>query len=104
MLLGSAYIKVYKNIVGETMRLCELREKEVINLCTCKRLGHVEDLVFDLCEGCLEAIVVPEHVKFCGIFGSDCEYVIPFDCVKKIGSDIIMVEICEEKCLKGCKE
>ena len=40
----------------------------------------------------------------CGIFGSDCEYVIPFECIKKAGSDIIMVEISEEKCLKGCKE
>ena len=86
------------------MRLCELREKEVINLCTCKRLGHVEDLVFDLCDGCLQAIIVPEHTKFCGIFGSDCEYIIPVDCIKKVGSDIIMVEICEEKCMRGCKD
>ena len=85
------------------MRLCELREKEVINLCTCKRLGSVEDLVFDLCEGRLEAIVVPERGRFHCLFGSDCEYIIPFECVKKIGSDIIMVEINEEKCLKGCK-
>ena len=86
------------------MRLCELREKEVINLCTCKKLGYAEDLSFDLCDGHLEAIIVPQHVKFCGIFGSDCVYVIPFDCIKKIGSDIIMVEINEEKCLKGCKD
>ena len=59
---------------------------------------------FDLCDGCIQAIIVPERMKFCGIFGSDCEYVIPFECIKKVGSDIIMVEISEEKCLKGCKE
>ena len=41
------------------MRLCELRQKEVINLCDCRRLGCVVDLVFDLCKGCVEAIVVP---------------------------------------------
>ena len=92
------------DVVGEKMRLCELREKEVINVCTCKRLGYVEDLVFDLCEGCVEAIIVPERTKFRGIFGSDCEYVIPFECIQKIGTDIIMVEINEEKCLKGCKD
>ena len=79
------------------MRLCELREKEVINLCTCKRLGYVEDLLFDLCDGCIRAIIVPEHAKFCGIFGSDFEYVIPIDCIKKIGEDFVMVEINEEK-------
>lgn len=90
--------------MGDRMRLCELREKEVINLCTCKRLGCVEDIVFDLCSGCMEALIVPEKTKFHGIFGSDCEYVIPFECVKKVGEDIIMVEINEENCLKGCKD
>ena len=86
------------------MRLCELREKEVINMCSCKKLGCVEDLEFNLCDGCLEALIVPQHAKFCGIFGSEREYVIPFECIKKIGQDIIMVEINEEKCLKGCKD
>lgn len=86
------------------MRMRELREKEVINSCTCKRLGYVEDLIFNLCEGCLEAIVVPEKCRFHGLFGCESEYVIPFECVKKIGEDIIMVEINEEKCLKGCKD
>lgn len=90
--------------MGEGMRLCELREKEVINMCSCKKLGSVEDLEFNLCDGCIEALVVPQHVKFCGIFGSESEYVIPFECIKKIGQDIIMVEINEEKCLKGCKD
>ena len=91
-------------VLGESMRLCELREKEVINLCSCKRLGCVEDLIFDLCAGTLLAIIGPERARFCGIFGSDCEFVIPVECIKKVGDDIIMVEICEEKCLKGCKD
>ena len=82
------------------MRLCDLREKEVINLCTCRRLGNVEDLVFELCEGSIKAIVVPEHPKFCGLFGSESEYIIPIECIKKIGEDFVMVEINEEK-LKG---
>ena len=38
--------------------------------------------------------------KICGILGSDGEYVIPFGCIKKIGPDIILVEICEEKFLQ----
>ncbi len=86
------------------MRLCEMREKEVINMCNCKKLGYVADIVFDECKGCIEAIVVPEAGRFCGLFGSDSEYVIPFECVKKIGPDIIIVEICEEKFLISCKD
>lgn len=86
------------------MRFCELREIEVINLCNCKRLGCVADIIFDLCKGCIEAIVVPCPGKFSGIFGFDSEYVIPFECIKKVGPDIIMVEINEEKFLKSCKD
>ena len=89
---------------GKKMRLCELRQKEVINLCDCRRLGCVVDLVFDLCKGCVEAIVVPGQAKMHGLFGCDSEYVIPFECIKKVGPDIIMVEICEEKCLKTCND
>ena len=51
-----------------------------------------------------EAIVVPGQAKMHGLFGCDSEYVIPFECIKKVGPDIIMVEICEEKCLKTCKD
>lgn len=82
------------------MRLCELREREVINTCDCKRLGCVVDIVFDSCSGCVEAIVVPGPGRICGFWGSDSEFVIPFSCIKKIGPDIILVEIQEEKFLK----
>jgi len=86
------------------MRLSELREKEVINLCDCKRLGCVSDAIFNVCDGCIEAIIVPEIGRFHGFFGYDSEYIIPFDCIKNIGPDIIAVEICEEKCLRSCKD
>ena len=39
------------------MRLCELRQKEVINSCNCKRLGCVVDLEVNLCTGNVEAII-----------------------------------------------
>ncbi|MEG1505286.1 MAG: YlmC/YmxH family sporulation protein [Lachnospiraceae bacterium] len=85
------------------MRLCELREKEVINMCSCKSLGCVVDLIFDLCRGCIDAIGVPGPGRICGFLGSDSEYIIPLECIKKVGPDIILVEICEEKLLKSCK-
>lgn len=85
------------------MRLCELREKEVINTCDCKRLGCVVDVVIDICNGCIEAIIIPGPGRICGFLGSDSEYIIPFECIKKIGEDIILVEICEKKFLHHCK-
>lgn len=79
------------------MRLCELEDKEVINTCDCKKLGYIADLIIDECKGCIEAIVVPKTGKFCGLFGDGAEYIIPFRCIKRIGPDIILVEICDEK-------
>ncbi|MCI8291946.1 MAG: YlmC/YmxH family sporulation protein [Hespellia sp.] len=85
------------------MRLCELREKEVINTCDCKRLGCVEDVILDLCKGRVEAIVIPVPGKICGLLGSDKEYIIPVECIRKIGPDIILVDIVEEKFIHSCK-
>lgn len=79
------------------MRLCELEDKEVINTCDCKKLGYIADLVIDECKGCIEAIVVPKTGKWCGLFSDAAEYIIPFKCIKRIGPDIILVEICDEK-------
>lgn len=85
------------------VRFCTLRNKEVINICNCKRLGCVTDVLVNICTGNIEALILPGPGKICGILGYDAEYIIPFTCVKKIGPDIILVEIQEEKCLKNCK-
>ena len=82
------------------MRLCELREKEVVNCCNWKRLGCVVDVELDMCNGNVEAIIVPGPGKIWGFLATDCEFVIPFACIKKIGPDIILVEIQEEKVRK----
>lgn len=75
------------------MRICELREKEVINIGDCKRLGHVIDVEFDPCTGCICQLIVPGPSRFCGFFGRDAEYVIGWKCVRQIGADIILVEV-----------
>ena len=83
--------------------MCDLRNKEVINECTCKRLGYVVDMVFDLCTCCISHIIVPGEGKICCLFGHDTEYVIPCKCIRKVGEDIIIVEVKEEEVLEKCK-
>ena len=63
----------------------------------------VKGLAGNLCTGNVEAIILLGPGKICGFLGSDTEYVIPIECIKKIGEDIILVEIKEEKFLKNCK-
>ncbi len=75
------------------MTICELREKEVINICTGERLGYVEDVVFDLCSGRITHLIVPGPCKFFGILGREEEYVIDLCQICKIGKDLILVEV-----------
>lgn len=79
------------------MRLCEFQNKEVINACDCRKLGYVVDLVINECSGCIEAIIIPKGGKFCGLFNDGGEFIIPFHCIEKIGPDIILVQMHEEK-------
>ena len=82
------------------MRVCELRQKEVINVCTCRTLGCPVDVEFDCKTGNLTAIIIPVPGKMCGLFGPVSEYVIPYGFIRQIGEDIILVEIKEEKFLR----
>ena len=48
------------------MRLCELKEKEVVNIQEHKCLGRVMDLEFNERDGCIVALIVPDPGKFFG--------------------------------------
>ena len=81
------------------MRVCELKQKEVINTCTCKSLGCPIDVEFNCAVNRLIALIVPGPGHFCSFWGRESEYIIPWECIRQIGEDIILVEIQEEKCL-----
>ena len=73
-------------------RMVELRYKEVINICDGCRLGFVGDVEVLLPEGRVTALIVPGPCRFFGLFGRGEEYYVPWDCIKQIGDDIILVE------------
>lgn len=75
------------------MRIFDLRRKEVINVCDCRRLGYVTDIAFEPESGCITHLIVPGQGCLCGIFGHEKEYVIPYTAVCQVGNDIILVEI-----------
>lgn len=85
------------------MRICELREKEVINICDGEKLGNVCDIEFEERTGKIIALIIPGPCKILGIIGRDQEYIIPYECVQRIGADVVLVEVEREKCLKKCK-
>ena len=79
-------------------RVTDLRCKEVINVTDGLRLGFVSDVEILLPEGKVLALVVPGPCRFFGLFGRKDDFVIPWNCIRRIGSDIILVELGPDKC------
>ena len=71
----------------------DFKHKEVINITDAKRLGYVQDVTADLETGTITSIIVPGNNKMFNIFSTNNEIVIPWDKIKAIGEDIILVEI-----------
>jgi YlmC/YmxH family sporulation protein len=84
-------------------RIADLRCKEVINICDGCRLGFVDDVIVEVVDGRLLAIVVPGPCRFLGLFGREDDYVIGWDCITRIGDDIILVDVKEHKREKKSK-
>ena len=68
-----------------TINFCDLKRKEVINLCDGARLGCICDLEMDACSGAVYAIIVPGPPRLWGLLRSDEELVIPYNKITKIG-------------------
>lgn len=71
----------------------DFSKKEVINMNNGKRLGVIVDMEFDLQAGRITSIVVPGPTKMLGILRGGNDYVIPWDKIKKIGDDVILVDM-----------
>ena len=70
----------------------DLRDKEVINICDGRKLGCVDDVEVDIVSGRLVSIIVPCDGRIFG-FGRSKSLVILWECIEKIGDDIILVRV-----------
>lgn len=80
------------------VRFSELRCKEVINVTDGARLGFVSDLELEVESGRVLCLVVPCPGRFFGLFGSPGDYVIPWPCIRRIGEDLILVDVSLDEC------
>ena len=81
-----------------SIRFTELHCKEVICVSDGRRLGFICDVRIELPEGQITAIIVPGPCRFFGLFGRRDDYVIPWKCIKRMGPDIVLVDIKPEEC------
>ncbi len=72
----------------------DFKHKEVINICDGKRLGFVQDVCADLDTGRITSIIVPGGTnKLMNLFSNSNDIVIPWEQIRCIGDDLILVEI-----------
>ncbi|MEW5954516.1 MAG: YlmC/YmxH family sporulation protein [Bacillota bacterium] len=76
------------------VKISDLRMLEVINIGDGRRLGPIKDIDLNLEEGRIAAIVLTGHsTRLMGFLGREQELVVPWERVKKIGVDVILVDL-----------
>ena len=84
------------------VKFTELLCKEVICVCNGQRLGYVSDVRIALPEGKVCALIVPGPCRVLGLWGRRDDYVIPWNCIRRIGPDIILIECKPDDCRVPC--
>lgn len=72
----------------------DFKHKEVVNIKDGRRMGFVQDVCADLETGTITSIIVPGgNNKIMSMFSGGNDIVIPWQNIKCIGEDIILVEV-----------
>jgi YlmC/YmxH family sporulation protein len=76
------------------IKISDLRDREIINILDGRRLGPIKDIVLDLEQGKINAIVLPGFAggRFLGLFGRNDDIIIPWEKINRIGVDVVLVE------------
>ena len=72
--------------------ISELQRKEVVNIADGTRYGFIGDLEISSETGAVLSIIIVGKRRFWGILGRREDIVFPWSSVKRIGSDLILVD------------
>lgn len=84
------------------MKNSELRLMDVIDIKRGKKLGYIDDVDIEVENGRIKAFVVPTNQnRLLNFFLKKNQLVINWNEIKKIGEDVILVELKEDTSLKN---
>ena len=72
-------------------RIDELKNKQVVCVKNGYVLGYVSDIELDTTNGNLTSIVIFGRMRFLGLFGKEADVIIPWEEIKVIGPETVLV-------------
>ena len=81
------------------MRFEDLSGREIVNICNGMRLGDIGDcdILIDESTGKIEFLMIPNRKSQFSFFGERSWIELSWESVKRIGSDLVIVEIESQK-------
>lgn len=74
-------------------KISDLGLRDIVNLVDGAKLGPVKDLHIDLETGKVLALVLSGNKKYFGLMSAGRDVVVPWENIKKIGVDTVLVEV-----------
>lgn len=75
------------------MKLTELEKKDIIDIKTGKKIGKIVDLELDINDGYLIHFIIESNHFIKNLFNNTTELNIKFSQIKKLGEDVILIDI-----------
>ena len=75
------------------MRLSELQRKDIININDGRIIGRIIDAEINASDGTLISLIIEKSKYVRNLFTSDSDVTIKYEQIKKLGSDVILIEL-----------
>ena len=73
------------------IRLIDLQQKELVNVKDGSKLGYADDVLIDMDDKRVKALIVRGRLRFFGLLGRTPDILIPWERIEMIGEDAILV-------------
>ncbi|HUW63505.1 MAG TPA: YlmC/YmxH family sporulation protein [Spirochaetia bacterium] len=74
-------------------KISELSRRDFINVADGMRLGPIKDVHIDRNTGRVTALVLRGNRKYWGMLGLGTDVVVPWEKIRKVGADAVLVEL-----------
>ena len=75
------------------MKISELQRKDTVNVNDGKVIGRIIDAIINEEDGSFEGFVIEKSKYIRSLFSTEGDITIKFSQIKKLGSDVILVEL-----------